>query len=50
MMRWSSRDHFERDYLDERYVPHGWPVVIGIFIFLFLWITIAVSLYREIPA
>jgi hypothetical protein len=51
-MRWSSRDHFdfERDYLDERYVPHGWPVVIGIVIFLSLWIAIAISVYREMPS
>jgi hypothetical protein len=49
MMRWSSRGHFERDYLEERYVPHGWLVVAAIVIFMFLWIVMAVSVYRDMP-
>jgi hypothetical protein len=50
MMRWSSRGHFERDYLEERYVAHGWLVVAAIVIFMFLWIVMAVSVYRGMPA
>jgi hypothetical protein len=49
MMRWSSRGHFERDYLEERYVAHGWLVVAAIVIFIFLWIVMAVSVYRDMP-